>query len=411
LSLETDQIDLRGPGLEEACARIGGLFARSESRARAADYVQGLLSSIARKNSWQVAAHAGHTSPDGIQWLLTRAPWSANALRDITRSYVMEQLSDERAVVVYDDIGFTKRGDKSVGVARQRVGSNGRLENCQVGVFMAYVSAKGTALTDRELYLPRPEWAGDAARRRAAGVPPEVRYATKSQIATRMLARALATDVPIGSVVAGQSCAGAPIKEYCAARRLTLTEEISAQHPVADSRTDRPIAAAALGRLIPLAAFERGYPGGGSAATLRLGPPGIDGQQTSLLVRSRTTGHADCRYFLCHAPQWTPLGNLVTAADAHSNAREYVARSRIEAGLDQYEVRKWEPWYRHITLSMFAMAYLAVRRAEGVSTEQLPEVTSIPAPRTHRRAIRLRCPSQRIAVNSGYQTVGPAANY
>ena len=359
-----------------------------------------------------MAAHAGHASPDGIQWLLTRAPWSADALRDITRDYVLEQLGDDRAVAVFDDIAFAKRGSKSVGVARQRVGSNRRLENCQVGVFMAYVSAKGTALIDRELYLPRAEWSEDAVRRAAAGVPADVRYATRSQLATRMLALASAAGVPIGSVVVGQSCAGAPIREFCAARRLPLTEEISAHHLVADARAERPIEAGALGRLIPLAAFERGYPSGGSAATLRLGQPGMDGHQNSLLVRSLTTGHADCRYFLCHAPQWTPLGNLVAAADAHSYAREYIARSRVEAGLDHYEVRKWEPWYRHVTLSMFAMAYLAVSRAEGVSTAQLDhldELDSIPAQRTGGRPVRLRCRAQLIDATSGFQTVGPSA--
>ena len=355
-----------------------------------------------------MAAHAGHTSPDGIQWLLTRAPWSADALRDITRGYAVEQLGDDRAVVVFDDISFAKRGNKSVGVARQRVGSNGRTENCQVGVFMAYLSAKGTALIDRELYLPRGEWTDDMPRRAAAGVPADARYATKSQLAARMLVRTMAAGVPIGSVVVGQSTAGIPVREFCAARRLSLTEEISARHLVVDSRAERPIEAGALARLIPLAAFERGYPGGGSAATLRLGPVATDGNQTSLLVRSRTTGHVDSRFFLCHAPQWTPLGSLVAAADAHANAREYVARSRIEAGLDQYEVRKWEPWYRHISLSMFAMAYLAVSRAEGVSTEQLDHLDTIPAPRTGQHPVRLRCRSQLIDTTSGFQTVGPS---
>ena len=375
------------------------------------DYVQGLLSGIERKNSWQMAAHAGHATPDGIQWLLTRAPWSADALRDITRAYAVEQLSDDRAVVVFDDIAFAKRGDKSVGVARQRLGSNGRTENCQVGVFMAYVSAKGTALIDRDLYLPRAEWADDAARRAAAGVPDDVRYATKSLLATRMLARALAAGVPIGSVVVGQACGGTPIRDYCATRRFALTEEISARHLVLDGRTERPVEAGALARLIPFAAFERGYPDGGSAATLRLGPVGLDGHQTSLLVRNRTAGRADSLYFLCHAPQWAPLGNLVTAADAHTNARLYVARSRVEAGLDHYEVRKWEPWYRHVTLSMFAMAYLAVSRAAGVSTEQLDRLAAIPAPRSTRHAVRLRCRSQLIDASSAFQTIGPPARH
>src|SRR5215211_6754981 len=299
------QVDLRG--LEEACARIGCLFARSESRARAADYVEGLLSTIGRKNSWQVAAHAGHASPDGIQWLLTRAPWSADALRDITRSYVVDSVGDPRAAVVFDDVCFAKRGDKSVGVARQRVGPDRRMENCQVGLFMAYASVKGTALIDRALYLPKLEWADNMGRRKAAGVPEQIRYATKPQIATRMLARALAAKVPFSAVVVGQSTAGPSLRDYCTTRRITLVEEISARQLV-DTRADRPVEAAALARLIPSPAFERGFPGGGSAALVRLGAAGADRHQTSLLVRSRATSLAGHQFFLCHAPQWVSLG-------------------------------------------------------------------------------------------------------
>lgn len=364
------RIDRRDPRLEEACARISLLFARSESRSRAIDYVEGLLSGVARKNSWQVAAHAGHATPDGIQWLLSRAPWSADALRDITRNYVLEKLGDERAVVVLDEIAFPKRGDKSVGVARQRVGPERRVENCQVGVFMAYVSPKGTAIIDRELYLPHPEWSQNSARCRAAGVPDHVRHASKAQLARRMLARALTAKVPLSAVVVGGSCSGAPVREYLAAQRLTSVEEISGRHPVVELAAGGPVDADTLARLIPQSAFEQGYPAGGSAATLRLGLAGADGLLASLLVRTGDEP-ADLRYFLCHAPRWAPLGSLVTTADTHALARQYIARGRIEAGLDHYEVRKWEPWYRHVTLSLFAMAYLAVSRAEGVRTEHL----------------------------------------
>lgn len=404
-SREEYHINLPGRGLEEALARIEHLFARSESRAKAADYVQGLLSDIKRKNSWRVAAYAGHASPDGIQWLLTRAPWSADALRDITRAYVVDELGDERAVVVFDDIAFPKRGEKSVGVARQRVGSLRRTENCQVGVFMTYVSAKGTALIDRDLYLPRPEWTEDAKRRKGAGVPDTVRYANKSLLATRMLGRAMAAGVPIGSVVVGQGCTGAPLREFCAANGLALTEEISAHQFVVGSRLDRPVEAQALARLIPHAAFERGYSDGSSAATLRLGPGNINGHQTSLLVRGSGIDHL---YFLCHAPQWALLGNLVAVADTLTQARQYATRSREEAGLNQYEVRKWDAWYRHISLSMFAMAYLATTRAEGVRTELLDAPHAPPAKEVPDDApVRLRCRAQRILPSATPQTIGP----
>jgi len=376
-------ITVSGAGLDEACTRMGFLFARSESRVRAADYVRGLLSGIARKNTWQVAAHAGHANPDGIQWLLTRAPWSAAALRDVTRSYVMEQLGDDRAVLAFDDLAFAKRGDKSVGVARQLAGSAMRVENCQVGVFMAYVSTEGAALIDRELYLPRPEWSEDPVRRAAAGVPEHVWYASRSQLAARMLDRAAAANVPFGSVVVRQSCAGARLRESCHARRLTLVEEISPRWLVMDTRTGRRVEAGALARLIPRGAFEIGYPGGGAAAAVRLGRP-VDGMQTSLLVRAPADPDGEYLHFVCQAPTWATLGNFVVAADTLAVTEQYISRSRMEVGLDQYEVRKWEPWYRHVTLSMFAMAHLAVTRARGMRADHLEQVDGIPRPRRER---------------------------
>lgn len=392
-------------------ARIEHIFARTESRTRAADYIQGLLSGIGRKNSWRVAAYAGHSSPDGIQWLLARAPWSAATLRDITRDYVVEKFGSSSAIAVFDDIAFPKRGEKSVGVARQRTSAMGRTENCQVGVFMAYVSPGGTALIDRDLYLPRSEWADNTDRRGDAGVPTGIRYLSKPELATRMLARALRADVPIGSVVAGQSCTGASLRDFCATHGLALTEEISAHQVVAGSRLDRPIEAQALVRLIPHTALEHAGPGGdfvgGSAATLRLGPPGSNGYQTSLLVRRRGSS-LGLHYFLCHAPHWVTLDDLVAEADNLAHVRQYIARSREEAGLDQYEVRKWEPWYRHITLCIFAMAYLAASHAESIWTAQFNQFDATapaePAP------VRLSCRTQRIVPNShGSQTVGPQA--
>src|SRR3989442_4609429 len=167
---------------EEVCERIGPLFARSETRERAQVYLRGLLSPVERKNGWQMAEEAGEATPYAMQYLLDRARWDADRLRDILRGYVCEKLGDAQAVVVVDETGFLKKGTKSVGVQRQYSGTAGKVENCQVGVFLAYVSPSGHVLLDRRLYLPR-EWAEDTERRREAGVPDDVAFRTKPELA------------------------------------------------------------------------------------------------------------------------------------------------------------------------------------------------------------------------------------
>jgi DDE superfamily endonuclease len=155
---------------ERLCEQIGSRFARPEVRRRAAAFLRGLLGEVERKNGWQLAEHASEMTPDGMQRLLTSARWDADALRDDVRAYVVAQLGDPGGVLVVDETGFLKNGNKSAGVRRQYSGTAGRIENCQVGVFLAYASGRGRALVDRELYLPK-EWATDAARRTEAHVP------------------------------------------------------------------------------------------------------------------------------------------------------------------------------------------------------------------------------------------------
>src|SRR5688500_18819571 len=186
-------------GLEAVHARLAPRFARAEPRRRALAYVQGLLSPVERKNGWQLAEQAGEATPDGMQHLLARADWDADQVRDDLRMYVVEHLGDEQAVLVVDETGFLKKGTKSVGVQRQYSGTAGRIENCQIGVFLAYAAPGGRAFLDRALYLPE-GWAADAARRRAAGVPAEVAFRTKPELARAMLARALDAGVPAGWV-------------------------------------------------------------------------------------------------------------------------------------------------------------------------------------------------------------------
>src|SRR6478752_3172591 len=186
--------------LERLGACIAPRFGRVEPRRRALAYLRGLLAPIERKNGWQLAEAAGDATPDGMQDFLSRMRWDADQIRDDLRAYVVEHLGDAEAVLVLDETGFVKKGMHSAGVQRQYSGTAGRIENCQVGVFLAYASGKGHALIDRALYLPK-EWAEDPARRKAAGIPQEVAFATKPELARRMIARAIAAEVPFAWVL------------------------------------------------------------------------------------------------------------------------------------------------------------------------------------------------------------------
>src|SRR5438270_2556912 len=188
-------------GLAALHARVARRFARAEPRRRALAYLRGLLSPVERKNGWQLAEQAGEATPDGMQHLLARADWDADQVRNDLRAYVVEHLGDAPAVLVVDETGFLKKGTKSVGVQRQYSGTAGRIENCQVGVFLGYVTDRGRALLDRALYLPK-EWASDRKRRQAAGVPKSVAFATKLVLAGQMVDRALQAGVPAAWVTA-----------------------------------------------------------------------------------------------------------------------------------------------------------------------------------------------------------------
>src|SRR5579859_6469362 len=193
-------------GLEEVQQRIGPRFVRAEQRQRVHAYLEGLLSPVERKNGWQLAERAGEATPYGMQRLLAGAKWDASTVRDDLVGYVVEHLGDPEAVLVIDETGFLKQGTHSVGVQRQYSGTAGRIANCQIGVYLTYASPAGHVLLDRELYLPK-EWAQDRTRRREAGVPDDVTFATKPELARRMLERAREAGVP-AAWVTGDSIYG-----------------------------------------------------------------------------------------------------------------------------------------------------------------------------------------------------------
>ena len=350
--------------------RIGRRFARSEPRRRATGYIRGSLSGTGRKNGWQLAEHLGEATPDGVQHLLARADWDADAVRDDLLGYVAEHLGHPDGVLVVDETGFLKKGTKSCGVARQYSGTAGRVENCQVGVFLGYATDTGRALLDRALYLPK-EWATDADRREEAGVPEEVEFATKILLARRMVERAAASGVPARWVTADAV--------YGSDYHFRLTAENLGLGYVAGVRADFAIFAAfrqvrvkALPARVPEDGWSRLSCGAGAKgprvydwALFRTPCPEPEVYARWVLIRRSTSDPDDVAYFACGGPPGTTLDELVRVAGARWAVEDLFELAKGDCGLDEYEVRSWVGWHRHVTLSLFALAVLAVIRARA----------------------------------------------
>jgi SRSO17 transposase len=307
---------------ERLCERIGPRFARPEVRRRAAAFLRGLLGDVERKNGWQLAEDAGETTPDGMQRLLTTARWDADALRDDVRAYVVEHLGDPGGVLVVDETGFLKKGGKSAGVQRQYSGTAGRIENCQVGVFLTYASTRGRALIDRELYLPK-EWAADAARRAEAHVPEQVTFQTKPQLAQQMLARAVDVQVPAGWVTADEVYGGdARLRAFLEEHDLAYVLAVKATQPLwaAGEQGPAEVAARELVAGLPARAWRRLSAGDGAKgprvydwARVELTRPGWPGRRFWLLARRRLSD-GELAFYACFGPARTTLAELVGVA-------------------------------------------------------------------------------------------------
>jgi SRSO17 transposase len=359
-------------GLKEITERIGPCFIRSETRAMSALYLETLLKSVPRKNCWQMAEAACENNPYGMQRLLCHAQWNADTVRDDLRDYVMEHLGEPEAIGVIDETGFIKQGDKSVGVQRQYCGTAGKIENCQIGVFLAYSSSKGSAFLDRELYLPE-SWTDNPSRRQEAGVPEKTRFATKPELAKRMLARA--RDAGVGfRWVTGDSIYGNDrgLRKWLEKRRQPYVLEVRSNQYLwwLDFRQYRVDKLA--GKIEP-GSWQRLSIGEGSKG-LRLydwawiklpdfGPVPPAGWRRWLLVRRSIEKPDEIAYFLAAGPETATLEELARIAGKRWTIEMAFEEAKGEAGLDEYEVRKWDSWYRHITLSLLAHAYLVVCRA------------------------------------------------
>jgi SRSO17 transposase len=357
-------------GLEKLLARVGPRFARSEPRARAGVYVRGLLSAAERKNGWTLAEQAGDATPDAMQRLLNHADWDADAVRDDLREYVIEHLCDQGAVLVVDETGFLKKGSKSAGVARQYSGTAGRIENCQIGVFLAYAAPAGRTFIDRELYVPR-AWLEDRNRCAEAGIDPAVEFRTKPELALAMLTRALDAGVPAGWVAAdevyGQSYR---LRAALEARGMPYVLAVPVnQYVVATGAAGlTQCRVDAVSAAVPGSDWSRVSAGAGAKgprlydwARVPIRPLSEPGRYW-LLVRRRLTD-GELAHYLCFCPPETSLADLVAVAGTRWAIEESFHTAKGEVGLDHYQVRRYDAWYRHITLACLAHAYLTVTRA------------------------------------------------
>jgi SRSO17 transposase len=354
--------------LETLCERLAVGFGRVEVRRRASGFLRGLLSGAERKNGWQLAEQAGDTTPDGIQRLLNHARWNPDEVRDDLRDYVVEHLGDPGGVLVVDETGFLKKGTKSAGVKRQYSGTAGRIENCQIGVFLAYAGRHGHALIDRELYLPE-SWTQDRPRCRQAGIPDSVEFQTKPQLARGMLARALEAGVPTAWVTADAVYGGdGRLRRWLEERDLAHVLAVNCNQSLVSGllyfeRADQ------LAARVPAGAWRHLSAGPGAKgerryawARVAIRPLREPGRGHWLLV-GRSLADDELAYYVCYGPAQTSLAELVQVAGVRWTVECGFQQGKGQTGLDHYQVRRYQAWYRHVTLSMVAQAFLAVQSA------------------------------------------------
>jgi SRSO17 transposase len=348
-------------------------FARCEPLRHAGALMLGLLAPLERKNCWSIAEARGQRTPERLQHLLGRAMWDADGVRDDLRGYVLGAFADSGAVLVVDETGDLKKGDQTVGVQRQYTGTAGRIENAQVAVYVTYATARGHALIDRALYLPK-SWASDESRRERAGVPADVEFATKPALATAMIRRAVQAGTP-AAWVAGDEVYGADPTLRRTVRQLGLgyVLQLAANRRV---RTHAgPMRVDALPARIPDTSWQtyscgRGAKGHRDYAWAWIAilpdpgdtdPPSIAGEHHLLIRRTRSSG--ELAYLRCWSPRPTSLAELVRVAGQRWRIEESFQSAKGLTGLDQHQVRRWTSWHRWTTLAMLALAFLAVATA------------------------------------------------
>ena len=350
-------------GYNELMERIAKVFPSEPSFVNARKYVRGLLSPIERKNGWQMAEAVGDATPYAMQQFIYRGVFSADQLRNELRIYVKDKLGEEDGVIVADETGFLKQGKMSCGVKRQYSGTAGRVENCQIGVFLTYASEKGHAPIDRRLYIPE-DWFDDPGRCRKAGVPETVSFQTKPKMALEMIQEATAAGVTYRWVT-GDCVYG----DYRAIR-LWLEEHgkcyvlcVSGKEYI-QIGWNRVSVSSVLKGLGEDGWFEQSCGDGSKGArlydwkTIAIDLQPQEGWKRRLLVRRSKTDPDEVRAYVCFSPEDTPVQKLVQIAGTRWTVESCFAESKSEVGLDQYEVRSYDGWYKHVTFACLALALL-----------------------------------------------------
>jgi len=359
--------------------RIEPRFSRYEPLRHAGALMLGMLSGLDRKNCWTIAENRGDTTPDGLQHLLSRAKWDADAVRDDARSMVVDAFGDPSGVLVVDETGDVKKGRQTVGVQRQYTGTAGRIENAQVAVYVTYAGPRGHALIDRALYVPQ-TWIDDPDRRAEAGIPAETAFATKPALARRMILDALDAGVP-AAFVTGDEVYGndSKLRVCLEERRVGYVLAVACNHHF--DTPAGPVRADVFCKELPARSWQAMSAGAGSKgprwyswAWIWL-PSGAAGPRWLLIRRNDST--RELAYYRCYAPGPVPLRELVRAAGLRWKVEESFQTAKGQAGLDEHQVRRWCSWHRWTTLAMLAMAFLAITTAEQ-NEHHPPEAGLIP---------------------------------
>jgi len=371
--------------------RIRPVFYGGLGFVNAQRYIRGLLGSVERKNGWQMAEYLGESNPYKIQQFIYRGTYSANELRDKDREYIGEKLGEPDGVMVMDDTGFIKQGDKSCGVQRQYTGTAGKICNCQLGVFLTYASTKGHTPIDRRLYIPK-DWLEDNKRRAEAGIPKELKFQTKPEMALEMVQEATAAGVPYRWVTG--DCAYGDYRGI----RLWLEKNekcyvlcISAKETV--WKEFQKVTVGSVLKSLPSEGWFEASCGDGSKGARvydwliveidsdwrpAFFGEASDGWKRAMLVRRSKSdtpeqSSSDMQAYICYAPIDTPDSKFVEVAGTRWTVETCFKESKGEVGLDQYEVRSYDGWYKHITFAMLALSFLTVLSSQSLDAKTLQQ--------------------------------------
>jgi SRSO17 transposase len=362
-------LDVWESQFEAVCARFETRYFRTESRQHFRQYLRGLLAPLERKNSWTISEFTGEWRPTAVQRFINLTPWDADVLRDDIRSYAMEHFADPQAVLIADPTGFAKKGQKSAGVQRQYSGTLGRIDNCQIGTFLAYANTRGDrVLIDRELYMPKDSWCADPDRRKEAGVPEELTFATRPQQVQAMIDRTVVAGVPFSWLAADEEFGQNPgLRTYLEEQKLAYCMAVPKTTDVTtgniSTATNLPTLVQHIAARLRHHDWQRRSCGIGTKGfrvyDWALAESGIPGHQ---YVFRRNTTDGELAYFHCYNPRGEDLCELVRVIGSRWPIEECFEAAKTEAGLDQYQFRVYHAWYRHISLAMLALTFLAVLR-------------------------------------------------